>query len=60
MRSIALVAALMGGFALAQDDSTVVGGTVPAELLDDFSQTAADSLDDYRGRLVLIELFAYW
>ena len=27
---------------------------------DDFTQTGARSLDDYQGRAVLIEYFAYW
>ena len=36
------------------------GKPLPASELVDFSQTAAKSFDDYAGRLVLIEFFAYW
>ena len=55
---IQLAAALVA-FALpgvAQD----VGTTVPGFVLDDFSQTGAESYDDLVGRAVLLEFFAYW
>lgn len=36
------------------------GNPLPPSELVDFSKTAAASIDDYAGRLVLIEFFAYW
>lgn len=36
-------------------------GRLPDKIgLDDFAQTEAKSFDDFTGRLVLIEAFAYW
>jgi hypothetical protein len=37
-----------------------VGGTLPAVELEGLAQTKAKSFDDYLGRTVLIEFFAYW
>ncbi len=37
-----------------------VGDTVPDVDLEGFTQTKAKTLDDYVGRTVLIEFFAYW
>ena len=36
------------------------GGQLPPMELSDFAQTKAKSFDDYAGRAVLIEFFAYW
>ncbi len=36
------------------------GGTLPAASLDDFGQTKAKSFDDFAGRAVLMEFFAFW
>jgi hypothetical protein len=36
------------------------GGTIPAASLDDFGQTKAKSFDDFAGRAVLMEYFAFW
>ncbi len=36
------------------------GGQLPAVELEGFAQTKAKSFDDYAGRAVLIEFFAYW
>lgn len=51
-------AALVGLSALgsAQD----VGSYVDSVELENFGQTEAKSFDDYLGRAVLIEFFAYW
>ncbi len=49
------VLAVLGQPVLAQG----VGSRVPEIELDDFSQTPAESFDDYQGRAVLIEFFAY-
>lgn len=37
-----------------------LGDTLPEAKLEDFAQTRAASLEDYSGRAVLIEFFAYW
>ncbi len=53
------LAAALAALALpgvAQD----VGTTVPEFVLDDLSQTGAKSYEDFVGRVVLIEFFAYW
>lgn len=36
------------------------GGQLPPIELSDFAQTKAKSFDDFAGRAVLIEFFAYW
>jgi len=36
------------------------GGQLPTIELEGFAQTKAKSFDDYAGRAVLIEFFAYW
>jgi len=61
MRPSRLVAlpVLLAALALpvaAQD----VGSTIPEIELEDYSQTEAESFDDFFGRAVLIEFFAYW
>ena len=37
-----------------------VGTKLPAVELEDFTQTPARSFEDYLGRAVLIEFFAFW
>ncbi len=37
-----------------------VGKSMPALPLEGLAQTKAKSLDDYIGRAVLVEFFAYW
>ena len=37
-----------------------VGSKLPAIELEDFALTPASSFDDFFGRAVLIEFFAYW
>jgi hypothetical protein len=48
--------ALLGAPAPAQG----VGSKAPPIELEGFTQTPAKSYDDYLGRAVLIEFFAYW
>jgi hypothetical protein len=36
------------------------GGQLPAPDLEGFAQTKAKSFDDFAGRAVLIEFFAFW
>ncbi len=55
-RCLLLVAAL----ALAPTLGAQVGSPLPPVQLEGLSQTPAKSFDDYMGRLVLIEFFAYW
>ena len=38
----------------------VVGKSMPAIPIEGLAQTKAKSLDDYIGRAVLVEFFAYW
>ena len=37
-----------------------VGSTIPEIELEGYAQTPAESFDDFFGRAVLIEFFAYW
>jgi len=37
-----------------------VGSKLPAVELEDYGRTPAKSFDDFLGRAVLIEFFAYW
>ena len=37
-----------------------VGDLLPPVELEDFTLTEAKSFDDYLGRTVLVEFFAYW
>jgi hypothetical protein len=37
-----------------------VGSKLPVVELEEFTQTPAESFDDYMGRAVLIEFFAFW
>ena len=58
MRSILilLVSTALLAPVVAQD----VGQSLPPVELEDFAQTPAKSFDDFLGRAVLIEFFAYW
>lgn len=47
---------VLGLAAPAQDVGSNVGGLE----LSDFAQTEAKSFDDFVGRAVLLEFFAYW
>ncbi|MEM7516002.1 MAG: hypothetical protein AAF368_03635 [Planctomycetota bacterium] len=38
----------------------VVGRALPEADIADLAQTEAESFDDYAGRAVLLEFFAYW
>ena len=40
--------------------SGYAGGQLPPVELEGFAQTKAKSFEDYAGRAVLIEFFAYW
>jgi len=37
-----------------------IGSKMPVVELEDYAQTGARSFDDFMGRAVLIEFFAYW
>jgi hypothetical protein len=51
-----LAAAILAAGSVAQ-----VGSPLPEKVdLEDFSQTKASSLDDFRGRALMIEFFAFW
>jgi hypothetical protein len=55
-RSWTLAALVLAGTLSAQG----VGSKLPKVELEDYSQTPARSFDDYSGRAVLIEFFAFW
>ncbi len=57
--SFVSVLALVAG--LAQPASAQVGMRLPAKVeLEQFTQTKATSFEDYHGRALLIEFFAFW
>jgi hypothetical protein len=57
-RALVLPLALVGlAFPAAAQD---VGTKLPDLKLEGYSQTGAKSFDDFYGRTVLIEFFAYW
>lgn len=54
-----LLALALGAFVLPAR-AGVVGSPLPTPVLEGFSQTKATSFDDFLGRTVLVEFFAYW
>ncbi len=52
----ALALAMLAGIATAGG----VGSSLPPVELEGFTQTKASSFDDFLGRAVLLEFFAYW
>ena len=55
-----LAPALLWAATLAPAPPDAVGSPLPAVALEGFTQTKAASLEDYSGRALLIEFFAYW
>ena len=51
---------LAGVALLAAGAHAQVGSSLPKVELEGFTQTGAESWEDYAGRAVLIEFFAYW
>ena len=58
MKSRLTLAALFAVLALAVP--ALAGGQLPPVEAEGFAQTKAKSFDDFAGRAVLIEFFAYW
>ncbi len=58
MRSRLALAAVLAMLALAAP--VPAGGQLPPVEAEGFAQTKAKSFDDFAGRAVLIEFFAYW
>jgi len=58
-RRLLAVTALLAGLALPAA-SQGVGSRIPDIALEGYSQTEAKSFEDFYGRAVLIEFFAYW
>ncbi|MEO0650483.1 MAG: hypothetical protein AAFZ65_07385 [Planctomycetota bacterium] len=57
----AILAAPILAIGLATSADAQVGERLPEGVeLKDFAQCGAESLEDLRGRAVLIEFFAYW
>jgi hypothetical protein len=54
---VALFVSVLAGSLVAAD---AVGKRLPDAKLEGFAQTKAKSLDDYFGRVVLYEAFAFW
>ena len=59
VRAILFAPFALAAFALSVP-SARAGGQLPQVELSDFGQTKAKSFDDFAGRAVLIEFFAYW
>ena len=55
-----LTLSFVAGLALAGFAAAQIGGPLPPAEIDGFAQTPAKSLDDFLGRVVLVEFFAYW
>lgn len=55
-----LLLAPVAAAALAMVGHAQVGSPLPDPGLFDFAATDAESFEDYTGRLVLIEFFAFW
>ena len=62
MRPLILLTALLGlaGAVPSAPPASSVGKPLPEVELEGFSQTGAESLDDFFGRAILFEFFAYW
>ncbi len=61
MKSRTTLLALLAVAALGLLTPTApAGGQLPPVELEGFAQTKAKSFDDFTGRAVLIEFFAYW
>lgn len=57
-RTLLLPLLFLAGASLAEAQG--VGSRMPEVGLEGYSQTKADSFEDFQGRAVLIEFFAYW
>lgn len=60
-----LALAAAGTFAVASSSAPTAGAGIGSPLPDDFApegfaQTGAEGMEDYLGRVVLIEYFAHW
>jgi len=64
MKTIFVPLAVIGAIALGSTRGSAgaaeVGSPLPPAELDGFALTEARSLDDFVGRTLLIEFFAYW
>jgi len=55
-----ILPALAAALAAVAPAPQVGSSLEPVDALEDFAQTPAGSFDDFAGRAVLIEFFAYW
>lgn len=62
MKSTAALALpmLVGALAVPADAQLGVGDRLPTIVLEDFGNTPAKAFDDFAGRAILLEFFAYW
>ena len=51
---------ILGALAVSVGAQVRVGDRLPPAVLEDFGNTQAKALDDFAGRAVLLEFFAYW
>lgn len=60
MNSTSILSLTLGVGMLAAGASAQVGDPMPDVKFEAFGNTEAASIDDFRGRLILLEVFAYW
>lgn len=62
MKSTAALALpmLVGALAAPVDAQFGIGDRLPAITLEGFGNTPAKAFDDFAGRAILLEFFAYW
>ncbi len=51
---------VIGALAVPADAQLSVGDRMPAVVLEDFANTTAKAFEDFAGRAILLEFFAYW
>jgi len=57
-RNLLIPLALLAGLSLAEAQG--VGSRLPEIELEGYAQTKAKAFEDFKGRAVLFEFFAYW
>jgi len=58
IRTLLMPLAILAGAALVEAQG--IGSRLPQVELEGYAQTKADSFEDFQGRAVLLEFFAYW
>jgi hypothetical protein len=60
MHTLLASALACAALALPARAGSNVGASLPAAEISDFAQTKAKSIDDFAGRALLVEFFAFW